>query len=85
MIDSRSDERRDRVVVSVQFVRSPSAVAPFAVNRSQRCQPSDLLRLNEANAVNRNKRPAWSSASTSSGPAQLVIGPRCPERFDRDA
>jgi hypothetical protein len=44
-----------------QCVRSSS----FAVNNSQRRQPSDLLRLNEANAINRNKRPAWSSGSTS--------------------
>ena len=53
-------------------VRSASAADSFAVNNSQRHQPSDLLRLNEANGINRIKRPAWSSASTCRGKAAKV-------------
>lgn len=54
-------------------IRSASAVASFAVNDSQRRQPSDLLRLNEANVVYRNKRPASSSGSTCEGPARQAF------------
>jgi hypothetical protein len=38
-------------------VRNPSAVAPATDSSSQRRQPLDLLIVNEANAVNINKRP----------------------------
>jgi hypothetical protein len=55
----------------------PSAVAPSAANSSQRRQPPDLLTLNAPNAVNRDKRPARSSASTCrSAGQQAFIG--CP-------